>query len=49
VALIERDDNDYLIVGARYLDSDEVASVTKMLGGLQGPVERAFARRQRTR
>lgn len=35
VALIERDDNDYLIVGARYLDSDEVASVTKMLGGLQ--------------
>jgi hypothetical protein len=35
VALIERDDNDYLVVGARYLDSDEVATVTKMLGGLQ--------------
>lgn len=33
VALIERDDNDYLVVGARYLDSDEVATVTKMLGG----------------
>src|SRR3954451_8050216 len=27
VGLIERDDNDYLVVGARYLDSDEVATV----------------------
>jgi hypothetical protein len=35
VALIERDDNDYLVVGARSLDSDEVATVTKMLGGSQ--------------
>jgi hypothetical protein len=33
VALIEEDDNAYLVVSARELDADEQVAVSKMLGG----------------
>jgi hypothetical protein len=32
VALVEDDDDQYTVTGARYLDDDEIAAVTRMRG-----------------
>ena len=32
VALIEDDDDQYTVTGARYLDDDEIAAITRMRG-----------------